>query len=326
MTLSFPHHHLPTASGAGRWMRCRPEAAGSRLRVDDERHWPSGGGYRCVQPGGSEVGPGHRQASLAQLVLAQQRTSLLRAISSSVPSPPRRERWWAGPLRARCSPQDVAVAVVSILLWVRGVWPVLFALFARLTPTVEAAASTCGRRVLDFTPAAVTAVFAFALTPRGGFIAELMALCSIRFAPTSHLGGLFFKPRICAAAVSLPHRARIGLINTMVVTHLCRTSSCVWCCHAQRGARGRRVGAVPISQMDATRRRHHAIVDPDGARRRPESRGSRVPWGVLSPALERGLMATVALSSLPFFLAGGLKIVYDLLVYRGFRSVRAPEE
>ena len=30
--------------------------------------------------------------------------------------------------------------------------------------------------------------------------------------------------------------------------------------------------------------------------------------------------------SVPFFLAGGLKIVYDVLLYREFRNVRPPEE
>ena len=28
----------------------------------------------------------------------------------------------------------------------------------------------------------------------------------------------------------------------------------------------------------------------------------------------------------PFFLTGGLKIVYDLLLYRSFKSIKAPEE
>jgi hypothetical protein len=28
----------------------------------------------------------------------------------------------------------------------------------------------------------------------------------------------------------------------------------------------------------------------------------------------------------PFFLAGGLKIAYDLLLWRSFRSLRAPED
>jgi hypothetical protein len=30
--------------------------------------------------------------------------------------------------------------------------------------------------------------------------------------------------------------------------------------------------------------------------------------------------------SIPFFLAGGLKIVYDLLLLRSFRHVKPPEE
>jgi hypothetical protein len=37
-------------------------------------------------------------------------------------------------------------------------------------------------------------------------------------------------------------------------------------------------------------------------------------------------MANPALLAVPFYLAGGLKIVYDLLVWHGFRSHRPPEE
>jgi hypothetical protein len=33
-----------------------------------------------------------------------------------------------------------------------------------------------------------------------------------------------------------------------------------------------------------------------------------------------------ALLSAPFFLSGGLKIVYDLLLYRSFRRLKPPEE
>jgi len=38
------------------------------------------------------------------------------------------------------------------------------------------------------------------------------------------------------------------------------------------------------------------------------------------------LVATAATAALPFYLAGGLKIVYDLLIYRDFRKVRPEEE
>jgi hypothetical protein len=32
------------------------------------------------------------------------------------------------------------------------------------------------------------------------------------------------------------------------------------------------------------------------------------------------------LFNVPFFLSGGLKIIYDLLLYREFRAVKPPEE
>jgi hypothetical protein len=38
------------------------------------------------------------------------------------------------------------------------------------------------------------------------------------------------------------------------------------------------------------------------------------------------MFARLALINLPFFIAGSLKIVYDLLLYRGFVTVRPPEE
>ncbi len=37
-------------------------------------------------------------------------------------------------------------------------------------------------------------------------------------------------------------------------------------------------------------------------------------------------MASAGYAALPFYLAGGLKIVYDLLMYREFRAVKPPEE
>jgi len=46
----------------------------------------------------------------------------------------------------------------------------------------------------------------------------------------------------------------------------------------------------------------------------------------LAPALAGPLYASAALSGVPFLVAGGLKIVYDLVLYRRFRSLPAPEE
>jgi hypothetical protein len=38
------------------------------------------------------------------------------------------------------------------------------------------------------------------------------------------------------------------------------------------------------------------------------------------------LFARPSLINLPFFIAGTLKVAYDLLLYRGFVSVQPPEE
>ena len=46
----------------------------------------------------------------------------------------------------------------------------------------------------------------------------------------------------------------------------------------------------------------------------------------LSPTQTVILLSIPALFSAPLFLAGGLKIVYDLLLFREFRAVKPPEE
>jgi hypothetical protein len=46
----------------------------------------------------------------------------------------------------------------------------------------------------------------------------------------------------------------------------------------------------------------------------------------LSPALTGIFFGIPTLFNAPLFLAGGLKIVYDLLLFREFRSVKPPEE
>ena len=47
----------------------------------------------------------------------------------------------------------------------------------------------------------------------------------------------------------------------------------------------------------------------------------------ISPAIRRPpLVATPALAALSFFIAGGLKIVYDILLWIAFRARPAPEE
>jgi MFS family permease len=86
---------------------------------------------------------------------------------------------------------------------------------------------------------------------------------------------------------------------------------------------------MSISQMDVPTRQSYtmAVVAPDERSAAAGITGIARTVGVgLSPFIAAPLAASAVYASVPFFIAGSLKIVYDLLVYRGFRHVRPPEE
>ncbi len=84
-----------------------------------------------------------------------------------------------------------------------------------------------------------------------------------------------------------------------------------------------------ISQMDVPTRQSYtmAVVAPD---ERSAASGvtaiARSVGASLSPALSGLFLAHPGLIGGPFFVAGGLKIVYDWLLYHGFRALKPPEE
>jgi len=84
-----------------------------------------------------------------------------------------------------------------------------------------------------------------------------------------------------------------------------------------------------ISQMDVPTRQSYtmAVVEPD---ERSAASGvtsiARSVGAAISPSLTGVFLAVPGLLSLPFLLSGGLKIIYDILMYRSFQSVKPPEE
>jgi predicted MFS family arabinose efflux permease len=84
-----------------------------------------------------------------------------------------------------------------------------------------------------------------------------------------------------------------------------------------------------ISQMDVPTRQSYvmAVVSPD---ERSSAAGvtavARSVGAAVSPSLGTSLLAHPALMGVPFFIGGGLKIVYDLMLYRSFVKARPPEE
>jgi len=147
------------------------------------------------------------------------------------------------------------------------------------------------------------------------------------------LGMIFFWANILAAVSALTAAAmasRIGLIKTMVFTHLPSNVLLIL------------VPLMPsmplavlmlllrfsISQMDVPARQSYvmAVVEPD---ERSAAAGvtavARSVGAAVSPGISTMLISST-LMSLPFFIGGGLKIIYDLLLYRGFAASRPPAE
>ena len=84
-----------------------------------------------------------------------------------------------------------------------------------------------------------------------------------------------------------------------------------------------------ISQMDVPTRQAYtiAVVSPE---ERSAAAGittmARSVGAAISPAIATRLIANPALAGLPLFLAGGIKIVYDLLLWWAFASTKPDHE
>jgi MFS family permease len=80
-----------------------------------------------------------------------------------------------------------------------------------------------------------------------------------------------------------------------------------------------------LFQMDVPTRQSYtmAVVSPDERSAAAGVTGvARTTGAALAPVFTGPLLANPALLGVPFFLAGFLKIVYDLVLYRSFHSLK----
>ena len=302
-----------------------------------------------ISPSGNEVGPflSIEQAALAGVVSDRARTgvfawyTLAGAFATA-----------AGALAAGLLTQTLERAALTrleseraIVLLYAALGLVLAGVFLRLSAATEAPRRTGpsltaktllgigASRPIILKLSGLFAVDAFG----GGFVVQSLAAywfyLRFRVSPAT-LGGIFFWANVFAgisALLASRLAARIGLVRTMVFTHLPSNILLIL------------VPLMPdlklavlmlllrfsISQMDVPTRQSYtmAIVQPEERSAAAGVTGvARTTGAAIAPWLAGFLLGRPSLINLPFFLAGGLKIVYDLLLYRAFVRLPPPEE
>jgi MFS family permease len=145
---------------------------------------------------------------------------------------------------------------------------------------------------------------------------------------------LFFFWSSTLGAFSFPVAAwlskRIGLVNTMVFTHIPSSIFLIAAVFAPNlmVALALLLARSALSQMDVPTRTSYVMAVVTPAERTAAASVTAVPRGLasaISPALTGALLATPA-AGLPFIACGVLKIVYDLALLYSFRHMKPPEE
>src|SRR5215472_3164728 len=305
-----------------------------------------------ISPSGHEVGPflSIEQASLSHLIPPSSRTEVFAWYTLTGSMATALGALFGGVvtqvLQQRSMTPVASYRYIVLLYAFLGI--ALACLFTRISSHVEvnkhaesgAAASPIGSfmglgrsRNIVLKLSGLFALDSFA----GGFVIQSFAAYwfYLRFgAEPKMLGGIFFWANVCAGISALFASRlanRIGLVRTMVVTHLPSNLLLI---------------AVPlmptlplavlvlllrfsISQMDVPTRQSYlmAVVE---ATERSAAGGvtgvARTTGAAISPLLAGFLFARPDLINLPFYIAGTLKVVYDLLLYFSFRQLRPPEE
>jgi MFS family permease len=299
-----------------------------------------------ISPSGNEIGPflSIEQASLTQLISNTRRTqffawyALVGSLATATGA--LTGGWLAQGLQNNGWTIFESYRVVLIGYAMGGV--ILLFLFLSLSRSIEVEAiQEAKQRILGlhrsrrvvFKLSSLFALDAFA----GGLLVQSMIAYwfHVRFGVEAGiLGSIFFGANILAgisALLAVRLANKFGLINTMVFTHI--PSNILLLLVPFMPSLPLAIAVLlmrfSISQMDVPTRQSYtmAVVAPD---ERSAASGvtaiARSVGAAVSPVLTGLLFSIPILFSAPFFLSGGLKIIYDLLLYREFRAVKPPEE
>jgi MFS family permease len=303
-----------------------------------------------ISPSGNEVGPflSIEQAALSHIVPATARTEVFAWYTMAGSLATALGALFGGFVTQALQKTSLTpVASYRAVVLVYAALGILLAfVFARLSALVEVgdvpdgAVSSTGNifgiaqsRNIVLKLSGLFALDSFA----GGFVVQSFAAYwfYLRFGvEPATLGAIFFWANVFAgfsALVASRLAARLGLVRTMVFTHL--PSNVLLILVPLMPSLSLAVLVLllrfSISQMDVPARQSY-IMSVVPAEERSAAGGftgvARTTGAAISPLFVGFLFAKPSLISAPFFIAGTLKIVYDLLLYKAFVAVQPPEE
>jgi predicted MFS family arabinose efflux permease len=241
--------------------------------------------------------------------------------------------------------QRFALEVLESYRWTFGFYTVLMlagaALYLGLTKQVEVHPEASGPAP-PISPAAKRIVYRLAAiftldSVGGGFLTNtLLAYWFFkRFGVGEEwLGPLFFAAAQANAGGHLAAAwiaGRIGLVNTMVFTHIPASLLLIAVAFVPSFAWAAVLFLMreALARMDVPTRQSYTLALVAPAERTFASGVTNltrnISWAA-APSFAGWLMQSAATLSAPLFLGSGLKIAYDLLLYFSFRHLKAPEE
>ena len=304
-----------------------------------------------ISPSGHEVGPflSIEQAALASLTPDRRRTELFGWYALTGALATAFGSLAAGWLTGLFDSSDDVTPYRAVVMVYAVFGLVLAVLFTRLSRTIEINAGGGN------TPTARTAVVSLGGLDRsrpvvlklsalfaldafgGGFVAQSFAAYwfHLRFGiDAATLGPIFFGANVLAGLSALAASrmaARFGLIRTMVWTHL--PSNVMLLLIPLMPTLPLAVALLllrfSISQMDVPTRQSYvmAVVRPHERSAAGGITGvARTIGAAISPVFVGFCFARPSLIHVPFFVAGTLKIAYDLILYRAFSALKPDEE
>jgi MFS family permease len=214
---------------------------------------------------------------------------------------------------------------------------VTFLLYRPLSPAIEAAHEAPTGPLLESKRLVYGLAVLFGMDSFGtGFLVQ--SLLALWLYQTFHISiaaaaAVLFWSSVCSAIsylVAVPIAERIGLINTMVFTHLPSNVLLMLVPFAPNldVAIGLLLARSALSQMDVPTRSSYvmAVVRPEERPAAASFTAVPKPFAWAAGSMISGYLLTLSPFGWPLLIGGAVKAIYDLLLLAKFQKVRPPEE